>query len=521
MDTTICTNHTAQTSPDGLSSLDLNDQGEPLDLESENKQLKLDLNAARCEIEALRQAVKLNTAVTQAHHNRRQTLEKEVLTLRRKLCSICPSPSISKPLVSPPSDGGPATWSRPRPRPKSTSLLDKLDFSFISNRKTYTGPPRPPPPLVPFETNLEALQTFYLRYAPSRVAGVGLLLRSYSVKQLNSALKKRYGAARAPVLSERSSAKRAPLSNQNLQGPLSLPPKPPGSKQTSDSAQNTPTHADAKHLNKSHSPLASNPTRNRRNSNSDEVHREVNNALTSRVQVLTENNFQLKRKLTYAQSRLRALTDEVGKHKKIGRTLMAKIQTGALCTDKTGASGKPDIDLLAQVSKQTRNAVVLGAFSKMELVVQETILQNNTLKQALKTMGVEMDRMRLRFSILREENRLLKQTSNSTRKEKNTSVNDGTTVDGAECDDKEILDPDFKNVELDCVKDSDLEHFDPRAQHDPELDPQLDPELDPTEPIVLQLPETEHKEARSSRIRENLDNSQPPPLLAPPPGMCT
>mmetsp|Transcript_34354 Transcript_34354/g.83138 ORF Transcript_34354/g.83138 Transcript_34354/m.83138 type:complete len:488 (+) Transcript_34354:179-1642(+) len=140
-----------------------------------------------------------------------------------------------------------------------------------------------------------------------------------------------------------------------------------------------------------------------------DVHREMVDALSVRLAGLTDENFRLKQKIQFLEENVNLLNKDLEGKRTVVRSLVNKIRSGALGT-KEVASTSSDTKPVGMFSKKSspKSLVVKEAMTQMEVVLQESVLESSMLRESLKQMGEEADRMKLREAILTEENKALR-----------------------------------------------------------------------------------------------------------------
>lgn len=145
--------------------------------------------------------------------------------------------------------------------------------------------------------------------------------------------------------------------------------------------------------------VSTSSTHSTQSTTSNEVLEEVSAALSKKFAALKDENYIMKQKLFYLEQNCRLLNEDIIQKKAIIGNYLSRIQSGALTT---AAMTKRQQINEAKFNKQPEK-VKMALFSKMEIVLQETSLQNMQYKEHLKTMGLEVSKLIAQIADLEKE----------------------------------------------------------------------------------------------------------------------
>ena len=115
---------------------------------------------------------------------------------------------------------------------------------------------------------------------------------------------------------------------------------------------------------------------------------EVTAALSKRLEAAQEGNFQLKQQIRYLEENVRLLNEDIENKKEVINNYILRIETGALSTSET----RNDIARKVQMRAMSGD-ILQELLAKMEIILQETTLQNVQLRDHKKKLGEEVQRL--------------------------------------------------------------------------------------------------------------------------------
>jgi len=129
------------------------------------------------------------------------------------------------------------------------------------------------------------------------------------------------------------------------------------------------------------------------------VEQEVTVALAQKLAQVQNEKHSLQSAFNRLQEHCELLENDVTQKKEIIRNMIRRIETGSLTMrDEDGLNQTPG-QMSIGLSSEARQEL----FEKMELILQETTLQNSQYKNNLKSMGAEMTKLMEELDTLKEE----------------------------------------------------------------------------------------------------------------------
>ena len=120
------------------------------------------------------------------------------------------------------------------------------------------------------------------------------------------------------------------------------------------------------------------------------VEQEVTVALAQKLAELQNDKHLLLKQKRSLEEHLDLLTNDVAQKKEMIRNLVRRIETGALSTnEQDGGMQKTNLFGTATLTQEAKQEL----FDKMEIILQETTLQNAQYKKNLKSMGEEITKL--------------------------------------------------------------------------------------------------------------------------------
>lgn len=113
---------------------------------------------------------------------------------------------------------------------------------------------------------------------------------------------------------------------------------------------------------------------------------EVSVALMKRLEASQNEAHNAKRTAQALRENMDLMKEDVQQKKDIIRNLVSRIETGALITEEAVKG----TEKLAHRFRRASSSMQSKLFSRLEIVFQESILQNNQLRRDINTMGLEM-----------------------------------------------------------------------------------------------------------------------------------
>lgn len=170
------------------------------------------------------------------------------------------------------------------------------------------------------------------------------------------------------------------------------PPATPSSSSASNNGGNAGSHNTSLHPPQPPTPSSS--------THSKGVEQEVTVALAQKLAELQNDKHSLSKKVRSLEEHVDLLENDVGQKKEMIRNLVRRIETGALATSsQLDDDSHQKTALFSSLGPEAKQAL----FEKMEIILQDTTLQNAQYRANLQSMGGEVTKLMSELDTLRTE----------------------------------------------------------------------------------------------------------------------